>query len=150
METFIQIAASIAGLLMAIAKFNEVMKDPQKELMEHFKVREKLSADSQHYQNVTHKIDRLLSRLYPDPKAEIEEVKSGKLPKVDRDWKSVKSLLFTSLISFVLFSWWTLWLLVSNLSLWVVFPAVMAFSSYALLKVSIQTCFEEIDSIKVT
>ncbi len=37
-EVFIKLAASLAGLIMAIAKFKEVHRNSHKELMEHIKV----------------------------------------------------------------------------------------------------------------
>ncbi|MCM5511646.1 MULTISPECIES: hypothetical protein [Vibrio] len=149
-EVFIKLAASLAGLIMAITKFKEVQQNPHKELMDHIRVQEQLSETSKHYSNVSARIDRLLSRLYPDPKVDVAEISNEDSTPVKRDWKLVKEMLFMSVISFVLFSWWTFWILTTKFSLWVLLTGLMALTSFALFKAAIEACLAEINRKSVT
>ncbi|EIQ7476531.1 hypothetical protein ACEWBR_22170 [Vibrio parahaemolyticus] len=149
-EVFIKLAASLAGLIMAIAKFKEVHRNSHKELMEHIKVQEQLPENSKHYGNVSARIDMLLSRMYPDPRVEVAEISYEDNTPVKRDWKKVKEMLFMSLASFVLFSWWTLWILTTKLSFWVLLTGLMCVTSFALFKAAVEACLTEINRKNVT
>lgn len=149
-EVFIKLAASLAGLIMAIAKFKEVHRNPHKELMDHIRVQEQLPENSKHYGNVSARIDRLLSRMYPDPNIEVAEISKEASTPVKRDWKKVKEMLYMSLVSFVLFSWWTLWILTTNFSFWVLLTGLMCVTSFALFKAAIEACLTEINRKNIT
>lgn len=149
-EIFIKLAASLAGLILAVAKFTEVHNNPHKELMEHMKVQKQLSESSKHYDKVSDRIDSLLSSIYPDPRVEVTEIQKEESTPIKRNWKTVKEMLYMSLVSFVLFSWWTLWILTTEFSFWILLTGLMAATSFALLKVAIDACLTEINSKNAT